>query len=245
MGFGERLKELRVGMGLSQREFADKIHVSTSAVSHFENETNYPKMAVLIQIMCVLECDANYLYQDYLKQDMRQDFNADERDLVEKFRCISSHAKEVLLTILRMEYKLSVEKWRTHNMLSLSVYIPVRKGNGYVLANKTKKICAYSTTLNRQADCGILIVQGRLRPTFKNGDIALIKRKLKVHHNEIGLYEIDGQIHIMKMYRYRGDVKLFPLNLADKTIHVTPGMKYRCLGRVIGKLEGVCIDKCE
>ena len=69
------------------------------------------------------------------------------------------------------------------------------------------------------------------------GDIALIKR-CKVNHNEVGLFQIDGLVHIKKLYSYKGKVKLVPLNVNAQTIVVEPGMNFQTLGKVIGKLEG-------
>lgn len=64
MSVGSRIRELREDKELSRAELADKIGVTIGAISNYENEVSSPKEPILFKIMEVLECDANYLFQD-------------------------------------------------------------------------------------------------------------------------------------------------------------------------------------
>lgn len=64
MGFGKRLKEIRIDKGLNRDELAKKVGVSRSAISNYENEISHPKEQIMYDLMKALDVDANYLFQD-------------------------------------------------------------------------------------------------------------------------------------------------------------------------------------
>ncbi len=56
---GNRIKELRTELNISQKELADKIGVSQKAVDYWEREVNEPKASYIVQLadyFCV-SCD--------------------------------------------------------------------------------------------------------------------------------------------------------------------------------------------
>lgn len=50
MEFGDQIKNLRKQTGLTQDQFAEKLHVTRQAISNWENNRNLPDLAMLIQI---------------------------------------------------------------------------------------------------------------------------------------------------------------------------------------------------
>jgi transcriptional regulator with XRE-family HTH domain len=62
---GERIKERRKQLGMTQDELASKIGVKKTSVSNYEVNANSPPEKVIIKIMEALNCDANYLFSDY------------------------------------------------------------------------------------------------------------------------------------------------------------------------------------
>ena len=64
MSLGSRIKELREDKNISRSKLADLLGVTVGAISNYENEISSPKEPILFKIMEVLNCDANYLFQD-------------------------------------------------------------------------------------------------------------------------------------------------------------------------------------
>ena len=85
MGFSERLRELRKGKNYLKRT-AGSVNVSVNAIANYENGVNYPKFPVLIDLMNVLDCDANYFYQDYISLDYTKEMSEEEKQIITKFR---------------------------------------------------------------------------------------------------------------------------------------------------------------
>ena len=58
---GSNIPELRKDRGLTQKDFADILHVSKSAVSHYEQGISVPTIQVLITIADYFNVNVDYL----------------------------------------------------------------------------------------------------------------------------------------------------------------------------------------
>ena len=61
MTLGQKLKELRSSKGLTQKELADKLHVTFQTVSKWENGENEPDIATLKELANLYNCSIDYL----------------------------------------------------------------------------------------------------------------------------------------------------------------------------------------
>lgn len=64
MGIGNRIKEAREKLGLTQKELGKKIGVTGSSITNYETGVSHPKEEILYKLFDALDCDANYLFQD-------------------------------------------------------------------------------------------------------------------------------------------------------------------------------------
>lgn len=140
MGFGQRVKEQREKMGMSQQELASKIGVSNIAVSSYESEKNYPKASIFIKILNILDCDANYLFQDY------KDFNLSclkltekEETLIRQYRTINDPGKRIVNSIILSYHYAYLEFERRNGFLNLDYYVPISIKNGISFDGLKKK----------------------------------------------------------------------------------------------------------
>lgn len=81
MGVGSRIQERRRELDMSRSELAGLVGITPSAIANYENSVSYPKIEILIALMAALQIDANYLYRDYLSDQMVRtmcDGDADE-----------------------------------------------------------------------------------------------------------------------------------------------------------------------
>ena len=61
IGFGDRLKNLRLSNGLSQAQLAQKVGVSKSLISAYENGSRQPSYEVLIAFASLFSVSTDYL----------------------------------------------------------------------------------------------------------------------------------------------------------------------------------------
>ena len=59
--FSDRLKLARKRRGITQKEIAEKIGVSTSSYKHYENAENLPSLLTLKALADVLDVSTDYL----------------------------------------------------------------------------------------------------------------------------------------------------------------------------------------
>ncbi len=61
MNFGDRLKELRKGQKLTQRQLGERLGVAKSVVSYYESGDRFPSYDVLIKIAHTFHTTTDYL----------------------------------------------------------------------------------------------------------------------------------------------------------------------------------------
>lgn len=59
--FSERIKELRLALGLNQVQFAERINVTKQSVSNWENDNIQPSIDMLIKICVTYSVSSDYL----------------------------------------------------------------------------------------------------------------------------------------------------------------------------------------
>lgn len=108
MGIGKRIRDKRAELKISSTELAEKIHVSKQTISGYELERTFPNPEKLSRILQVLQCDANYLYQDFIDtQALKKEQNGltdQEFELIRKYRLLNDHGKFVVESIANIEY---------------------------------------------------------------------------------------------------------------------------------------------
>ncbi len=69
MSIGSRIKQRREELGITQIELAAMIGVTKGAIGNYETDSNSPKASIMYRIFNALKCDANFLYQDDIKEN--------------------------------------------------------------------------------------------------------------------------------------------------------------------------------
>lgn len=68
MSVGSRIREARKKAGLTQGQLAELIGTTGGAIGNYENGTSHPKEPFLLKLIEVLPVDANFLFQDSIKE---------------------------------------------------------------------------------------------------------------------------------------------------------------------------------
>lgn len=103
----ERLKIIRKTLGLSQKKFGEKIHLSVSQISSYENKVrNIPERTILSVIR---EFDINPNWIRYGSGDMFSNVSS-ANDLIVKINSLSEEDQIFIKRIIDCLYKSSCEK---------------------------------------------------------------------------------------------------------------------------------------
>lgn len=90
MSIGSRIKQRREELGITQPVLAKLVGVSKGSIGNYESGISNPNEPILIKLFEVLECDANYLYQDYIDNN--------EKTVDTKYFDINDHEKKVIIS---------------------------------------------------------------------------------------------------------------------------------------------------
>lgn len=97
MSIGTRIKERREELGITQTELAARLGVSKGAVGNYETDANSPKASIMYRIFEILQCDANYLYQDEIGPQETIVPPADERKLMSLYHKLNEEGQSKLI----------------------------------------------------------------------------------------------------------------------------------------------------
>lgn len=102
MSFGERMKCRREELALSRPQLAERLGVSPSAVSNYENGLSFPREDVMLRLFDCLETEPNILFQDSY-QETRQTglaLNGGEEALLRQYRQLPAASQQTARSVI-------------------------------------------------------------------------------------------------------------------------------------------------
>jgi len=96
LSIGSRIKERREELGITQIELATRLGVSKGAIGNYETDANSPKASIMYRIFDILQCDANYLYQDEIGERETIVPPKNERNILSLIRQLNVEGQEKL-----------------------------------------------------------------------------------------------------------------------------------------------------
>ena len=97
LSIGSRIKERREELGITQIELATRLGVSKGAIGNYETDANSPKASIMYKIFDILQCDANYLYQDEIGERETIVPPKNERNILSLIRQLNVKGQEKLI----------------------------------------------------------------------------------------------------------------------------------------------------
>lgn len=239
--FSNKLKDLRLKAGYSQKDVYEYFKIPQSTFSSWEVGKSEPSGEMLLKLC------------EFYKCDMMKEFSSEntltykEWDLVEKYRFISTHSPDgasVIDTVLNREYSVAqqlqgkdeqinnLEKERIPKRI-LAYYGKIAaagKSYGFddVIAGTIE--CPL-TDESLRADYAIGVSGNSMEPTFCDGDIVYVIKDVHPGIGDIGIFQKDNCVYIKEV----GENELTSHNSEYHPI-VNNG-DILCLGKVIGKIE--------
>lgn len=113
MSFGEKIRESRKNIGLTQKQLANLIGAAHNSISDWENNKNKPDPDT-IELLCgVLKITPNYLLSS-----TEDDFSPSEKRIIKKYRELDTHGKKMVDFALNEEWERSTVENKIISMIS-------------------------------------------------------------------------------------------------------------------------------
>lgn len=240
MGLGSRIQERRRELDMSRNELASLVGITPSAIANYENSVSYPRIETFTALMAALQVDANYLYRDYLSDQIVRTMcdgllTKREQESIEKYRKLSDTGKEVVNMIIDEEYR----RLERHGWEHYPCWKPGKRleGSSFILEENRQILYVPRRSVPEGTDFCLQIQIDRYEPIFKKYDIVALEQRA-TRHNEIGVFDLNDACYIRLLYHVGEERILKSLNVMDPDVSVTKEDDFRCLGTILGKIRG-------
>lgn len=241
MSLGEQMKARRNELKLTRSELADRLGVSPSAVSNYENGLSFPKEDVMLRLFDSLETEPNVLFQGSFRNG-GQVLNGQERALLRQYRGLSPLGRETVRSVVEAlcAYRDEVETARPEKQEPRVIplyHTPAAAGYASPVFGEDFDYLTVTDEVPPAAEFAVRISGDSMTPFIADGAVVYVDRD-PLRAGDIGIFCVDGDIFCKQYYKDpAGIVYLFSLNRgrADADVILTPSGSRTlvCFGRVI------------
>ena len=231
----DRIKEYRLRKGMTQQELAEALGESSGRVIyHWEKGSGRPDCEKIAKLCDLLDVSADELIGCKV---MHHRPTATEWNMIQKYRALDEHGKEVVDYLIEIEHKriAVADKKPKLRMLKIDYYaLPASAGTGNFLDSEfAEELLVPESDIAEQADFVISVGGDSMEPTFHNGDKVFVEKCDSVDIGEVGIFVVNGDVYIKE----RGNNQLISHNKKYNPIALTEHDSAFCCGRVLGSVE--------
>lgn len=250
MALNDRIKEARLKCGLTQEQLASIVGVAKSTITGYEKGNRIPTAAMVGTLADATNVDANFLYQDEVKELHENRATTEEFDnIIKKYRTLDSYGKEIVDLVLTkeaervakikasLEYSNTIDFQSTHlsqKTRTLHYYQRLASaGTGQFVFDDVPVDLIEIPDIPEYKKVKYAIgVNGRsMEPLYYDGDILLVEPCKEIGIGEIGIFIVDGDSFVKKL----GKNILISVNEEYSDIPITK--ETHCLGLVVDKIS--------
>ena len=191
---GEAIKGERLALGLSQKQLANKLHVTQGAISQWENNITRPDMELLAQMSMLFNCSIDYLLG---KSDARVDgklldlVNTIPDDVLQVQGNVLDALRAVAHTPSNVRPISSLHHQRVPLIGEVAAGEPI-------YAPEELGVYVDSPV---DADAAITIHGDSMTPTYLDGDVVYIKCRQDVPEGSVAVVFLDDEALIKHVYK--------------------------------------------
>ena len=232
---GEQIKKYRNIKGMTQQDIADALGESSGRVIYnWEKGIGRPDCDKLARLCDLLGVSADELIGC---KSMAQRPTATEWTMLQKYRALDEHGKEVVDYLIDSEYKrvTALTRKPKPRMLKLDWFAqPASAGTGNILDSElAEDLFVPESAEAEQADFVISVGGDSMEPTYHDGDKVFVEKCDSVDIGEVGIFVVNGDVYIKEL----GNKCLISQNEKYKPIRIGESDSVYCCGRVIGIVE--------
>lgn len=236
MSFGKQMRLRREELHLSRAALAEKLGVSPSAVSNYENGVSSPKEEVLLRLFDALQIDPNYLYRDSFRSGSFVCTHA-ERELIEQCRVLSPSERQTVQSMVTALCALHRGPSSSAPRRIPLYRSPAAAGYAAPVLGEDFDYVEDHGDVPPGAEYAVRIHGDGLEPVLYDGSVAYVNHD-PLAAGDVGIFCVEGATLCKQYYRDPLGVSyLFSLNRARSAGDVVLGpgsvRSFVCLGHVM------------
>lgn len=235
----DMLKKGRSETGYTQAQVAKMLGIKGNTLSGYETGASEPDIDTYLQLCKIYNLDyVSILEKAYNLKPMDEiALSAEEQNHIKKFRSLDEYGKDMVDTVLQKEYERNVRYKKEFVQIESPTLLPyygriVSAGTGQFVFDDIppEMIEVENNHINMQADFAVGVNGDSMEPTYKDGDVLLIKKQPSVNVGEIGIFMINGEAFVKEL----GHNVLVSHNPKYNPIPFSESIS--CIGKVLGKV---------
>lgn len=262
MSLGSRMKERRESLGITQVQLAELLGVTKGAIGNYETDANSPKSSILYKIFEALNCDANYLFQDEIRE--RGEYTASPQEmehLVKKYRLLDPEWKEAVDNIVAIGYRAYEQRQARlrarhgdpaprparqarpeaglggpPRLVEKLIYLnPAAAGTPLYAESDFERWAFPEDQVPKNADFGIRISGKSMEPTVQDGAIVWVHKALELVNGAVGVFMINDSAVCKRFFRDPdGAIRLESDNPGFGPVQLLETDTFLIVGEVVG-----------
>lgn len=102
---GDKIRQRRLELNLTQANLSNMTNIKKNTISNYENNISSPSEENLFNLMKALKCDANYLFEDFLKLEENLEITSAEKEYIKKYRSLDEYGQKTVDSALDIQYE--------------------------------------------------------------------------------------------------------------------------------------------
>lgn len=240
VAYGELIRRQRRSKRMSQEQLGALVRVGKNAVGAWEAGRSRPDVGSVPVICRALDLTLDEFFglqeepapaalSEYLDQ-------AETSELIRRYTALNPYNRQVVMREMDMLYEMQ-DGMKKPLRKVIRLYLndlAASAGPGETLgAAQGEEVYLYAGPVTRAADEIIRVNGDSMEPTYRDGDLVLVRHTASLRQGEIGIF-VTGDTGYIKEYRRDG---LYSHNPAYAPIVFSGGTEVRCIGRVIGTVK--------
>ena len=245
--FVKNLKRIKGERGITTGDLSSSTGIPVGTLSKLlSGAIEEPKLSIAVRIAQSLDCSVDAMATG--KPCVSGELMPEEKTLIENYRILDERGKNMVSLMIDKEIERVSEnndKKLTdvtmddgdgqYEYVTLPLFLlPVSAGTGAFLDNSdSEDIQVRANYTTKSADFALKVSGNSMEPTFRNGDVLLVRKQNYVEKGELGIFIGDGEGYFK---RFMGKY-LHSLNPSYDDIPLSRFTDFICCGKVIGNLK--------
>ncbi|WP_441959925.1 S24 family peptidase [Paenibacillus sp. TAF43_2] len=217
---GERIREMRNGLGYTQLQLGEKIGVDRSSIANYETGKAIPPMDIALKLSDIFNCTTDFLlgrteYNQFIDEktltfrETQSDYNVTKNSLVPKSA-------------------------PTVELVQIPIYGDIRAGYDSLAEQRIIGYEVVSKDTVKDGEYFYLIVKGdsMIDEGIHEGMRVLVKSQSHCEHGKIGVVIVNGDEGTLKRVYYEGDTVVLQAANRDIPPRILPIFEVRIQGQV-------------
>ena len=205
MSFGEQIRLRRSELRLTRAELAERLGVSPSAVSNYENGLSFPKEDVMLRLFDCLETEPNVLFRDSYREGGRS-LSASEQALLRQYRGLSLKGRETVRSVVDAlcAYRDEVEEAGPEKQEPRVIPLyrnPAAAGYASPVFGEDFDYIPVTEDVPQAAEFAVRISGDSMAPYIADGSVVYVNRD-PLREGDVGIFCVDGDL-FCKQYFFR------------------------------------------